>query len=188
MFFKNSFKALKKMTSIIYKPLSISVVFIALLILSSGNLSAQKCQYEKNEIDAVTELQIKRTVAEMLLRINGQPVYVKGQSIGANKYLKIQYYKYSNYEIQEDREITLVLNNAEEVTLHPRPMPVDSTKINDYSDLSTILIFKLTEDQFQKLKSAPTTKFKYHLISGFVEEPINGSKQQSIMEVLRCLE
>jgi hypothetical protein len=30
--------------------------------------------------------------------------------------------------------------------------------------------------------------FKYYLISGFVEEPIKGAKQESIMEVLRCIE
>jgi hypothetical protein len=170
------------------KQLIPAAIFTILFVGISETLSAQKCQYEKNEIDAVTELQIKRTASEILLRINGQPVFVKGQSIGTNKYIKIQYYKYSNYEIQEDREITLELSNTEEVTLFPRPMPFDSTKTNDYSDLSVMLIFKLTDDQFQKLKSLPTTKFKYHLISGFVEEPINGSKQQSIMEVLRCIE
>ncbi len=153
-----------------------------------NSVAAQNCSYEKNEIDAVTELTVKRTAAEILLRINGQPVFVKGQSIGENKYLKIQYYKYSNYEIQEDREISFVLSNEEEVTLFPRTMPVDSTKMSDFSELSTLLIFKLSAEQYQKLKETPITVFKYHLISGFVEEPIKGAKQESIMEVLRCIE
>ncbi|MFA6403119.1 MAG: hypothetical protein WCX31_16075 [Salinivirgaceae bacterium] len=151
-------------------------------------MAAQNCSYEKNEIDAVTELTVKRTAAEIMLRINGQPVFVKGQSIGDNKYLKIQYYRYSNYEIQEDREISFVLSNEEEVTIFPRSMPVDSTKMSDFSELSSLLIFKLSAEQFQKLKETPITVFKYHLISGFVEEPIKGSKQKSIMEVLRCIE
>jgi hypothetical protein len=171
-----------------YNP-SISVFAGAIwFTLLTTSVAAQNCSYEKNEIDAVTELTVKRTVAEILLRINGQPVFVKGQSIGDNKYLKIQYYRYSNYEIQEDREITFVLSNEEEVTLFPREMPVDSTKMNDFSDLSSLLIFKLSAEQYQKLKETPITIFKYHLISGFVEEPIKGSKQQSVMEVLRCIE
>lgn len=162
------------------------ILLFVFLNLSSG--FSQNCIYEKNEIDAITELVVKRTAPEILLRINGQPVYIKGQSIGTNKYLKIQYYKYSNYVIQEDREVAFVLSNNEEVTLYPRPMPVDSTKMNDYSDLSSLLIFKLNDEQFEKLTSAPIVTFKYHLISGYVEEPIKGSKQMRLMELLKCLE
>ncbi|MCK9205744.1 MAG: hypothetical protein M0P66_01405 [Salinivirgaceae bacterium] len=171
-----------------------AILFLLKLTLFTGAMiisvhgTAQECEYEKNEIDALTELVVKRTVPEILLRINGQPVYIKGQSIGTNKYLKVQYYKYSNYVIQEDREVAFVLSNDEEVTLFPRPMPVDSTKMNDYSDLSTLLIFKLNDEQFQKLKSTPIVLFKYHLISGFVEEPIKGAKQLRLMELLHCLE
>jgi hypothetical protein len=149
---------------------------------------AQKCNYEKNEIDALTELLVKRTAPAMLLRINGQPLYAKAQCIGDNKYLKLLFYKFNDYSFQEDREVTFVLSNNEEITLYPRLIPVDTAKMDDIMNVNALLVYKLTPEQFQKLNQTPVIQFKYYLISGFVTEPIKGSKQQKIMEVLRCVE
>lgn len=151
-------------------------------------LHAQKCHYEKNEIDAITEYSIKLTQPELLCRINGQPVYVKAQCIGPHKYLKIQYYKYSNYVIQEDREVGLITSNGDEVILFPRVMPIDSIKMDNYDSGISMLIFKLSDSQFETLKNNPIVTFRYYLISGWVEETISGSKQERIMEVMRCVE
>lgn len=162
--------------------ITVSLAFLTL------NLLGQKCNYEKNEIDGLLEVPIKRTGPQKLCRINNQPVYVKAQCIGDNKYLKIMYYKYDGFHIQEDREISFILPSNDEIILFPREMPVDSTKVDDLTDLSSLLIYKLSAEQYQILKDVPVVKFKYFIVSGFIEKEIKAGNQANVMQVLRCVE
>ncbi len=166
--------------------------YLVTIILITGiyfgnNVFAQKCKYEKNEIDGLMEIPIKLTKPELLCRIDNQPIFVKTQCIGTNKYLKIRYYRYQDFIIQEDKEISFVLSTAEEVALQPRMMPKD-TLSDDITNVSTMLVYKLTASQYEKLKNNPTTIFKYSISTGFVEKPIKSSKQTIIMNLLRCVE
>ena len=164
------------------------ILFFSLLAFGSASLSAQKCQYERNEIDGITNLAVKITIPEVLCRLNNQPLYIKAQCIGVMKYLKIRYYRNSDFYIVDNKEIAFTLSNNEVVTLTPRTMPVDSSNTDGFVTVSSLLVYKLDPDQFQKLVSNPITKFKYYLSSGFVEEDIKGSRQNRIMEILRCVE
>lgn len=164
------------------------LLFFGFSALLSDYTFAQKCKYEKNEIDGLLEVPIKLTKEEFICRIDNQPIYVKAQCIGTNKYLKIRYFKYNNFIIQEDKEIAWELPSKEDITLFPRAMPVDSTKINDITDVSVLLIYKLSASQYETLKNNPVTKFKYNISTGFVEKEIKSSKQNAIMNVLRCIE
>lgn len=162
-----------------------SLVF---LIFQSNNCKAQKCSYEKNVIDGVTNVAIKRTNPEILLRLNNQPLYIKAQSIGNNKYLKIRYYKYNNFSIQENKEISFILTNGKEVVLYPRIMPRDTTNPSDFAAVSSLLVYKLSEEQANQLGQTPVQAFKYNLISGWVNINIKTSKQIKIMNILHCVE
>lgn len=167
------------------------IIFFAFYLIVLGSpvvLQAQKCNYEKNEIDALTELVVKRTAPVMLVRIKGQPLYVKAQCIGTNKYLKVLFYKYNNFSFKEDREIGLILPNNDEIVLYPRQSQADSTKMNDRSSTSSLLVYKLSDIQYQTLSQSAVIEFKYFVSEGFIEEPIKSSKQNKIMEVLRCVE
>lgn len=161
---------------------------ICIIVGITTSTKAQKCNLEKNEIDALTELVIKRTAPEMILRINGQPLYVKAQCIGPHKYLKITFYKYNDFSFEEDREIGLILSNNDEITLFPRQVPVDSAKMDLIADANALLVYKLSNSQYETLCQNSVSKFKYHLISGFVDEPIKKSKQNKIMDVLKCVD
>lgn len=167
---------------------TLAVLLVILFTVVCLPSVAQKCNFEKNEIDALTELLVKRTGPTLLLRINGQPLYAKAQCIGTHKYLKLLFYKYNDFTFQEQREVGFVLSNQEEVLLYPRQMPVDSTKMDQIVDANSLLIYKLTDQQYQNLMQYPIVKFKYYLVSGFVEVPVKSSKQGKVMEVLRCLE
>lgn len=166
----------------------ITLLFLSISTFLSNNAFAQKCKYEKNEIDGLLEVPIKLTKEEFICRIDNQPIYVKAQCIGTNKYLKIRYFKYNNFIIQKDREIAWELPSKEDITLFPREMPVDSTKINDITNVSVLLIYKLSASQYETLKKNPVTKFKYNISTGFVEKEIKSSKQNVIMNILQCVE
>jgi hypothetical protein len=168
-------------------PLLAVLVFMFCAVVSLP-LMAQKCNFEKNEIDALTELVVKRTPPELLVRIKGQPLYAKAQCIGTHKYLKLLFYKYNDFTFREQREVGFVLSNEEEVILYPRQMPADSTKMDQLVEANSLLIYKLNDDQYQNLLQYPIVKFKYYLVSGFVEVPVKSSKQGKVMDVLRCLE
>lgn len=162
--------------------------FFLILIFFTQYINAQKCNYEKNEIDGLLEVPIKRTSPEMLVRIDNQPFYVKAQCIGDNKYLKLIYYKYNDFAIKDDREIGLILPSMDEITLFPRIMPVDTAQNQDIIDMTTLIVYKLSKDQYETLKNIPITKFKYFVDGGFIEKDIKASKQPIIMQHLRCVE
>ncbi len=163
-------------------------VIILLIATTQLNGYAQKCNYEVNEIDGLLEMPIKRTVPEMLCRINNQPIYIKAQCIGSNKYLKLRYYKDTEFSIQENREISFILPSDDEIILFPRVMPVDSSAMDDLIEISSMLVYKLSADQYETLKNSPVKVFKYYRVSGFVEKEIKASKQTTLMQVLRCVE
>ena len=167
------------------------IIFFSFCFFIFGNtliLQAQKCNYEKNEIDALTEFAIKRTAPEMLLRISGQPLYVKAQCIGPHKYLKIVFLKYNDFTFKEDREIGLIMSNSDELLLYPRQNSVDSTKIDDRRDATSLIIYKLSDIQYETLTQSTVVKFKYFVGTGFVEETIKSSNQGNILKVLKCVE
>jgi len=164
------------------------LLFLTVLAFLTPNTLAQKCNYEKNEIDGLLEIPIKRTASEMLCRIDNQPFYIKAQCIGDNKYLKLIYYKYNGFVIKDDREIGLILPGNDELTLFPRVMPVDTAEIDDIMDMTTLIIYKLSTDQYETLKNIPVIKFKYFINGGFIVKDIKASKQPVIMQLLRCVE
>lgn len=170
------------------KNFTIVLLLIIISITTSNQALSQKCKYEKNEIDGLLEVPIKLTEQQLLCRIDNQPIYAKAQCIGTNKYLKIRYFKYNDFIIQDDKEIAWILPSEEEITLYPRIMPVDSTQMNDLTEVSTLLIYKLSASQYETLKNNPVVKFKYYISTGFVEKEIKTSKQNVIMNVLKCIE
>lgn len=165
-----------------------TILALTLFFLIYTTTQAQKCDYEVNEIDGLLEVSIKRTSQELLCRINNQPVFIKAQSIGTNKYLKLVYYKNSDFGILEDREIGLILPGHEEIVLYPREMPVDSAKMDDYLNVTSLIVFKLSNTQYETLMGTPVEKFKYYVAGGFVEKEIKTANQRIIMEALRCVE
>ncbi len=164
------------------KTTRIIITFLLLLLFYNGY--SQKCKYEKDEVDGVTELEIKRTVPEMILRINNMPVYIKAQSIGDNKYLKMIHQTYGEFHLQEDREISFILQNDQELTLFPRIMPMKDTITDAYTSM---IVYKLSSIQVEILESSPVKAFKYYISTGWVEEEIKGSRQVIIMDHLRCV-
>jgi hypothetical protein len=169
-------------------PFFFILTFAIFCLLQNTRLNAQDCQYEKNEIDAVTEVPVKLTVPVVLTRLNNNPLYFKAQSIGSLRFLKMRYYKYNDFYIQEDREIAFKLSNGEEVVLYPRVVPVDTTAMDDFITISSLLVYRLNNDQFEKLKNYPVTSFRYYVVSGFIDVDIKTSRQTRLIEILKCIE
>lgn len=176
------YQSFSKKTNLVF------VFLLLLLLFNSVGVNAQKCNYEKNEVDALTELTIKRTEPEFLCRISGQPLYAKAQCIGKNKYLKLVFYRFNDFMFDEDREVSFILSNHDELIVYPRAMPVDSAKMDDLTNVNSLLIYKLTEEQYKTLTVYPVTKFRYFVSTGFVEVPITSKRQHAVIDVLKCVE
>ncbi len=67
-------------------------------------------------------------------------------------------------------------------------MPVDSTKMDDITNVTTLIVYKLSGEQYKLLTEYPVIQFKYYVTSGFVPIDIKSSKQMNILHVLRCIE
>lgn len=169
-------------------PFSKSTLILLITLSSFSICKAQKCKLEKNEVDALTELAIKRTSQELVMRINNEPIYFKAQSIGNNKYLKLIYFTYGNFTFNEEREIRLITTLNDEVTLFPRITPKDTTKTDDLYNVRSILIYKLSSDQYATLTANGITGFKYFVTTGWVEQHIKASKQGTLQHILKCVE
>lgn len=165
----------------------ILILVITLTCLHSIS-NAQKCRLEKNDVDALTEMVIKRTAQELLLRINNEPVYFKAQCIGPNKYLKLSYYTHGNFSFNEEREIKLITTLNDEIVLHPRVAPKDTSKTDDLYNVRSLIVYKLSQEQHTKLKANGVIAFKYFVTTGWVERNIKTSKQSTIQELLICVD
>lgn len=163
------------------------VLAIALLAVAQ-NVNAQGCQFEKNSIDAITESQIKITQPVTLAKLNNNPLYFKAQSIGSKyRFLKMRYYKYNNFSIDESREISLRLTTNEEIVIYPRHAAGDTIRSTVESS-SAMLIYPINAEQYEKLKRYPVKTFKYFVTTGFIEVPIKENKQAKIMGILNCID
>lgn len=162
-------------------------LFVAFLLVGRTPVSAQ-CQYEKNVIDAITESQIKITQPVTVAKLNNNPLYFKAQSIGSKyRFLKMRYYKYNGFSINESREISLRLTNNEEIVIYPRHAAGDTIKSN-VETVSSMLIYPINAEQYEKLKRYPVKIFKYFVTTGFIEVPIKENKQTKIMDILNCID
>ena len=160
----------------------------AVLLVGAQAVSAQSCQFEKNAIDAITETQVKVTQPVTLAKLNNNPLYFKAQSIGSKyRFLKMRYYKYNNFSIDESREISLRLTTNEEIVIYPRHAAGDTIRSTVESS-SAMLIYPISAEQYEKLKRYPVTTFKYFVTTGFIEVPIKENKQTKIMGILNCID
>lgn len=160
----------------------------AVLLVGAQAVSAQSCQFEKNAIDAITETQVKVTQPVTVAKLNNNPLYFKAQSIGSKyRFLKMRYYKYNNFSIDESREISLRLTTNEEIVIYPRHAAGDTIRSTVESS-SAMLIYPISAEQYEKLKRYPVTTFKYFVTTGFVEVPIKENKQTKIMGILNCID
>ncbi len=160
----------------------------AVLLVGAQAVSAQSCQFEKNAIDAITETQVKVTQPVTVAKLNNNPLYFKAQSIGSKyRFLKMRYYKYNNFSIDESREISLRLTTNEEIVIYPRHAAGDTIRSTVESS-SAMLIYPISAEQYEKLKRYPVTTFKYFVTTGFIEVPIKENKQTKIMGILNCID
>src|SRR6056297_463550 len=101
--------------------------YIAVILLTftlfATTVKAQKCRYERETIDAKTEMVIKRTEPVEITRVNDHPFYVKAQCIGQHKYLKARYYLHNGFKIRESEPLEIVFIDNSSVLLKAREMP-----------------------------------------------------------------
>ncbi|RLD63781.1 MAG: hypothetical protein DRJ01_02820 [Bacteroidetes bacterium] len=166
-----------------------NTLIIILFLFSSSAFSQKKCKYEKNEIDALTELRIIRTIPVSICRVNGQPFYFKAQAIGNRKYLKLKYFRYNNFKIKDNSELIFTLPNYKTVTLTPRKIKKDTTKEQEsnFMSVSSMIIYRLTDEQYNTLVKYPVTNVKYFIDIGFINKAIKENKQNKIQEILKCV-
>ena len=164
------------------------VMSVMALLAVTQKVNAQSCQFEKNSIDAITESSIKVTQPVTVAKLNNNPLYFKAQSIGSKyRFLKMRYYKYNNFSIDESREISLRLTTNEEIVIYPRHAAGDTIRSTVESS-SAMLIYPISAEQYEKLKRYPVTTFKYFVSTGFIEVPIKENKQDKIMGILNCID
>ncbi len=165
------------------------ILILVIIITCFHSISkAQKCKLEKNDVDALTEMAIKRTAQQLLLRINNEPIYFKAQCIGANKYLKLSYYTYGNFSFKEEREIKLITTLNDEVILFPRVVPVDSTKNEDLYHARSLIVYKLSPEQYTILTANGVAAIKFFVVTGWVNKNIKTAKRTALLEMLKCVE
>lgn len=172
-------------TSRYMKIIQVPLFFLFVLFLNQG--TAQKCRYEKNEIDAVTEMVVKRTEPAEITEVNDQPLFMKAQCIGEHKYLKVRYYRYNSFTIDASHPFEIIFDDQTSVELQARDMP-EAEDSGSFMKVSSLLIFNLTKDQYQKLMNKPAVQIKYFIEGGgYIRKDIRRRYQEDIQHILRCV-
>ena len=108
---------------------SVIIAAITTILMVGGNCYAQSCHYEKNVIDALTEVPVRVTQPVTIGKLNNNPLYFKAQSVGIRyRFLKMKYYRYEGFSINEQREIAFRLSTNEEIVIQPRINPADTVE------------------------------------------------------------
>ncbi len=165
--------------------------YIAVLLLffslAGANLNAQKCRYEKETLDAKTEMEIKRTEPVEITRVNDQPFYVKAQCIGKHKYLKVRYYLYNGFKIRESEPLEIIFLDDTSVKLKAREMP-EKRNTGGFRTVSSLLIYNLTKDQYKQLLEKPAVQIKYFIEGGgYIRKDIRSRYQHDIQHIMKCV-
>lgn len=160
-------------------------LIITLFVIKS--LAGQKCHYEKDMIDAVTEMQIKRTEPIEMATVNEHPLYMKAQCIGPHKYLKIRYFRYNSFEIRAEEPFEIVFNDHSSVKLEARKMP-ESKNSGGFVKVSSLLVYNLTSAQYKLLLNKPVVQIKYYIESGgYIRKDIRKRYQDDLQFLMRCV-
>lgn len=165
----------------------LQIILITGLIFSGGMLSGQKCHYEKDMIDAATELPVKRTEPIEMATVNDHPLYMKAQCIGSHKYLKIRYYRYNSFEIRSSEPFEIIFDDQTSVKLNARKMP-ETKKNGGFVKVSSLLIYNLKPSQYEQLLEKPAVQIKYYIEGGgYIRKDIRKRYQEDLMYLMRCV-
>lgn len=162
------------------------IAFLAILF-SVQISAAQKCRYEKDEIDAVTELRVKRTEPLEMTKVNERPLLMKTQCIGKHKYLKVRYYRYNSFEISSEKPFEIIFRDESSVKLKAREMP-EPQNTGGFVKVSSLLVYNLDKNQYKQLLNKPAVQIKYFIDEGgYVRKDIPEKYQEDIMHLMQCV-
>jgi len=165
----------------------IQITLFFFIIISFNQGLAQKCRYGKIEIDAVTEMVVKRTEPVEVTEVNDQPLFMKAQCIGENKYLKVRYYRYNSFTINASEPFEIIFNDQTSVKLQARDMP-EAESSGGFMKVSSLLIFNLSKEQYQMLLDKPAVQIKYFIDGGgYIRKDIRKRYQGDIQYIMRCI-
>jgi hypothetical protein len=163
------------------------IIISSIVLLLLNNTYAQKCRYEVDQIDSKTEMLIKRTEPVEIARVNNQPLLMKAQCIGENKYLKVRYYRYNGFEIRDSEIFEIIFADRSSIKLQPRELPKKKSS-GDFVTVSSLLIFDLTRDQYKQLLDKPVIELKYYVEGGgYVREEVRKRFQSDLQHIMQCI-
>lgn len=166
---------------------SLKFIISLTIVLIFNSVSAQKCRYEINHLDAKTELQVKRTEPIEIAKVNNQPLLMKAQCIGPNKYLKVRYYRYNGFEIKDSEIFEIIFTDRTSVKLKPRELPKKKSN-GGFVTVSSLLIFDLSQDEFKQLIDKPVAEIKYFVEGGgYIREEVRKRYQFDIQHIMNCV-
>lgn len=166
---------------------TLKIIFSIVVVLFLHTANAQKCRYEIDQLDSKTEMQIKRTEPVEITRVNNQPLLMKAQCIGENKYLKVRYYKYNGFEIRDSEIFEIIFTDRSSIKLQPRKLPKKKSS-GGFVTVSSLLIFDLSRDQYKQLLDKPVLELKYFVEGGgYVREEVRKRFQSDLQHIMQCV-
>lgn len=149
---------------------------------------AQNCKLEIDDIDPRTKLRVVRTEFEQLERVNNNPFLIKAQAVGDQRFIKIRYYRYNNFEIKPGSEMEFMLSDNSTVKLKPFISPGDTMpEQNSFMTVSSMIIFPLEQADFEKLSTYDLVKFKYYIEQGYLYTEVKEKRQSVLRDLLQCI-
>lgn len=164
------------------------LLIVGILIFVGSNLFGQRCSYEKNKIDPATKLEVKRTRYSEITRINNHPLYVKGQCIGARKYLKIRYYIKPGSNIDDMKPLKITFKDNSFVLLNALPITTGPSLNNPLTKISSLLIYKLTKEQYSLLINNNIKQLEIQTTNGItLTKTLRKRFEDKIKKIMLCI-
>lgn len=166
------------------KTITITLFFAFISI----NLAAQ-CQYEKNEVDKFTGVEVKK-LKEFIIGTNSDKTYgialfKNTHPTGVSRGFYFYYRNKSSYAstrcFTSDTKITILLSDTSKIELHKL-----SNKI-DCDSKFLMASFYLEEEDINKLSTANVTDIRIYFSEGYEDFSVESKKSNYFMNNLECV-
>ena len=147
----------------------------------------QKCKYQKNETDKFTKSEIKITKEKILWKnpMGGNTLSFYVSSVDKEKFITIRYSQGSVFTVKSGASLTLLLENAESVSLSTKSSIVAEFVGSIWYAYTT---YSIQENSISLLSQYNVTDIRLETSDGYIDKPIKRKNQSRITEHLRCIE
>lgn len=158
---------------------------VVIIPIISFNSEAQKCKYEKNELDEFTKNYVVITKRRSLYQYLSNVLTMKGVMINDNKYLRAEIGASGIFSVDKGDKLMFILGDGSVLELKSVEYVIADHKTHGF--YGAVADYYIDPEKFQLLSNYKITKVRIYTTDGYIEKKIKQDYQYNVSFLLNCL-